>query len=349
MPVRPMLSCAAATLAVVTMLSGAEAGAGPLREKLAERLDERPSERRASQQQAHEGDIDDDGSTDASARVPAGVKVVRNVAYGQDPRQRFDVYLPPAPLPAHDAPVNAPVIFMVHGGGWKRGDKAMASVVENKVARWVPRGFILVSTNYRMLPDTSPLEQTGDIARALAAAQQKLTGWGGNPDKFIVIGHSAGAHLVTLLAASPGMAAMAGVKPWLGTIALDSAGYDVVKVMEGRHFKLYDDAFGDQPDYWRRASPYHQIRQAARPILAVCSSRRRDPCPQAYAFVDRAASLGTQASVLEKHLSHKEINERLGADPAYTAEVENFMRPLDPLVAAALASRTPNRVPHRAP
>jgi arylformamidase len=59
----------------------------------------------------------------------------------------------------------------------------------------------------------------------------------------------------------------------------------------------------------------------------------------------RAASFGTQASVLEKHLSHKEINERLGADPAYTAEVENFMRQLDPIVAAALANGIPHRVP----
>jgi arylformamidase len=263
---------------------------------------------------------------------------MRDIAYGQHPRQRFDVYLP---RQAH----GAPVIFMVHGGGWKRGDKAMASVVENKVARWAPCGFIVISTNYRMLPDTGPIEQAGDVALALAAAQQKVAGWGGNPDKFIVMGHSAGAHLVALLAASPAMAGNAGTRPWLGTIALDSAGYDVVKVMEGRHFSLYDEAFGSQPDYWRRASPYHQIQQAAQPVLAVCSSRRRAPCPQAQAFVDRAASFGTQASVLEKQLSHREINERLGADPAYTAEVENFMRRLDPIVAAALASRVPPQAP----
>jgi arylformamidase len=315
-------------LAIVTVVAMGAASAGPLRERLAEH--------RSGQQQQllPGGDLHDDGSAGAMARVPEGVKVLRDVAYGQDPRQRFDVYLPSQAR-------NAPVIFMVHGGGWRRGDKAMATVIENKVARWVPRGFIVISTNYRMLPDTKPIEQARDVGHALGTAQQKAAEWGGDPGKFILMGHSAGAHLVALLAVSPGMAALEGARPWLGTIPLDSGGYDVVQVMEGRHFSLYDDAFGNNPEYWRRASPYYQINQAAQPILAVCSSRRAVACPQAHAFVTRAKTFGTQATVLEKAMTHKEINDRLGADPAYTAEVESFMRQLDPAVAAALASRAP--------
>ena len=56
-----------------------------------------------------------------AAPLPADTRVVRDVAYGSDPRQRFDVYAPPH---AH----GAPVLVMVHGGGWRRGDKAMPGV-----------------------------------------------------------------------------------------------------------------------------------------------------------------------------------------------------------------------------
>ena len=70
--------------------------------------------------------------------LPAGIRVVRDLPYGPDPRQRFDVY---APAEAHDAPV----IVMVHGGAWRFGDKNNGRVVENKVARWVSRGFVITS------------------------------------------------------------------------------------------------------------------------------------------------------------------------------------------------------------
>src|SRR5690606_27504205 len=49
------------------------------------------------------------------APLPPGVRVERDIAYGPDPRQRYDVY-----LPAHARP-DAPILFMVHGGGWRRG------------------------------------------------------------------------------------------------------------------------------------------------------------------------------------------------------------------------------------
>ena len=72
-------------------------------------------------------------------------KVLRNVPYGPDKPQAMDVYLPPAPNAA-------PIILMVHGGAWRFGDKRHPPVFENKVARWVPKGFIFVSVNYPMVP-----------------------------------------------------------------------------------------------------------------------------------------------------------------------------------------------------
>src|SRR5215510_763085 len=110
----------------------------------------------------------------AAAEVPAGVTVQKNVAYGADLEQRFDVY-----LPAH--PDHAPILFMVHGGGWRRGDKDNPGVIENKVAHWVPQGVIFVSVNYRMLPEADPLTQADDVALALAKVQDLAAGWGGDP------------------------------------------------------------------------------------------------------------------------------------------------------------------------
>lgn len=287
------------------------APAGPLRERLAER-------RAAQQDEA----LEDDDDT-ASAALPAGVEAIRDVAYGRDDEQRFDVY-----LPRRTDLRNAPVILMAHGGGWKRGDKAMRSVVENKVAHWVGRGFIFISTNYRLLPKATPLEQAEDVTRALAVAQRRAASWGGDPARFILMGHSAGAHLVALLSASPDKAKRLGASPWLGSVLLDGAALDVVQMMEQRHMPLFDNAFGSDPLYWRRASPYHQLRAGAVPMLAVCSSGREKSCSQAHRFAGAATGLGVRVRVSEQDLSHREINVLLGERGAYTDTVDAFIRSL---------------------
>jgi len=230
------------------------------------------------------------------------------------------------------------VIFMVHGGAWRWGDKSAASVVENKVARWVSKGFIFISTNYRMLPDTLPRDQEADIVRALATAQEKASTWGGAPDKFIVMGHSAGAHLAALLAASPTDAYKAGVKPWLGTVLLDSAALDVTKIMQSRHFNFYDRAFGKDRSDWNSVSPLQQLSASATPMLAVCSSQRNDSCDQARQFANRANLLKVRVTVLEQDLSHREINQSLGSVGAYTDAVESFMASLDMTVKKVLTN-----------
>ena len=268
---------------------------------------------------------------DASAALalPANARVLRDVAYGSDPRQRFDVYVP-------SQVQHAPVIFMVHGGGWRRGAKAMTNVVANKIARWLPRGFIVISTNYRMRPDTSPLQQAGDVALALATAQRQAAQWGGDAQRFVLIGHSAGAHLVALLSAEPALAKAQGAQPWLGTISLDSGSLDVMQTMQARHLPLFDEAFGANPADWRAASPMQQLDGRIVPFLAVCSSRRLNSCPQAHAVVDKAKAFGTRASVLEEDLSHGEINQQLGLPSDYTLAVERFLASLDPVLAHLL-------------
>lgn len=278
-------------------------------------------------------DVAEDGEGATRHILPSGVRVLTDVAYGRGTRQRMDVYLPPPGV------VDAPVILMVHGGGWRVGDKGARSVVDNKLKRWVSRPFILISINYTLLPEANPEEQAQAVAQALAMAQGRAAEWGGNPEKFILMGHSAGAHLVALLTASPAMALTQGAHPWLGTVALDTAAFDVPRIMAGRHLPLYDRAFGKDPAFWRRASPLHRLSAAAYPLLAVCSTRRDNSCPQAHEFVNKMASLGGTAVVLEQDLSHREVNQSLGLDGDYTEAVEAFMGSLDPAVRKALGPR----------
>jgi len=257
----------------------------------------------------------------AAAAASAQMRVQRDIAYGPHAKQRLDLY---APEQARDAMV----VFMVHGGAWRFGDKAMGRVAERKAAHWVGAGMLFVSTNYRLLPEADPLQQARDVARALAAAQAEVARFGGDARRFVLMGHSAGAHLVALLTASPEIAAREGALPWLGTVALDSAALDVERTMLGRHLRLHDEAFGADPAFWRAASPYHLLQPGAAPMLLVCSSRRADACPQAHRLAAKATGMGQRASVLEQPLSHAEINERLGEPGTYTEAVDAFLKSL---------------------
>lgn len=252
---------------------------------------------------------------------------MRDIAYGSDPAQRMDVYLPPHPA--------GPVIFMVHGGGWRTGDKDASRVVTNKAAHWLPRGVIFISTNYRLLPAANPLEQANDVAQALAFAQSQAAAWGGDPARFVLMGHSAGAHLVSLLTADPTIATSRGAQPWLGTVSLDSATFDVVATMQAPHLRLYDAAFGSDPNFWREASPLYRLAGQTAPMLIVCSSLRSDSCPQGRAYAAKAATLGDAVTVLPEALTHAEINGNLGLASAYTDAVDGFLRTLGILPAAA--------------
>lgn len=253
--------------------------------------------------------------------LPAGATLQANIAYGSDMAQRFDVY-----LPAH--PAHAPILFMVHGGGWSRGDKGMDRVVDNKVARWVPKGIIFVTINYRMLPDAPPMVQAQDVARALAKVQELAPGWGGDPANVILMGHSAGAHLVALLNAAPEIATAQGAVLWKGVISLDSGALDVKATMTGRHLGLFDDAFGGDPTAWAAVSPIDRLHGATQPLLGVCRQRSADSCPQNRAFAKKADSLGGKVEVQPMPMTHGEINSELGLPGAYTDRVEAFMRGL---------------------
>jgi acetyl esterase/lipase len=256
----------------------------------------------------------------AAARADDTV-LLRDVSYGDAPAQRLDVY---KPAHAHAAPV----IVMVHGGGWMIGNKSNPGVAGRKQAHWAGQGYVFVSIDYRMVPTADPFVQAQDVASALAYVQQHAANWGGDGARVTLVGHSAGAHLVALLAADPSLAYAQGAKAWLGTVALDSAAYSVPRIMSLPHAGLYDRVFGSDEAFWRKVSPLDRLQGKTQPMLLVCSSQRLLSCTQAQTFAKAVNDKGGRAQVLPEALTHAQINAELGGDSDYTRAVDTFLRSL---------------------
>ncbi len=263
------------------------------------------------------------GAAAATVALPSGARLLADQPYGNAVAQRIDVYLPAAEA---RPPGGSPILVMVHGGAWMIGDKSSRGVVGDKLAHWVGRGWILVSVNNRLLPEADPATQGDDVAHAIAYVQQHAPAWGGDASRMILMGHSAGAHLVALLGASPARAASAGARPWLATIALDSAALDLQGLMTKRHARFYDRAFGTDPARWADASPTARIAGDATPMLLVCSSIRiDDSCGQSQRFAAALAACGIRAEVLPEAKAHKRINVEVGQDGPYTDAIDAFI------------------------
>lgn len=310
---RVWFTCLLSTSLLLTSLS---AHTGPLRDRLAER-----------KHTEEESELSGGRTDRAKVPLPPDTQPLTNLAYGPSPDQKLDVYLPPSHTPP---PKGKALVFMVHGGGWKRGDKTSTTVVEHKLAHWSARGVVMVSVNYRMRPEVDPLVQAQDVARALAHVQAHAHEWGADPNRVVAIGHSAGAHLVSLLASAPELMQAAGARPVRGTVALDSAAFDVPAIMNAAHFPLYDTAFGTDKALWRAASPLHRLTQAGTPLMAVCSTRRKAACEQARTYQVHAQRLGMRVEVLGQDLSHRNINDQLGLPGPYTDAIDAFIRTLEP-------------------
>lgn len=268
--------------------------------------------------------------------LPSNVEVLSDIAYGEDDKQTLDVYIPAG---AKDAPV----IFMVHGGAWQGGDKARPAEFENKVAHWGAKGFVFISANYRTLPENRPVGQAQDVKAALLFSQENVREWGGSPEKFILMGHSAGAHLISLVSSQNAAAAESGLTPWLGTVSLDTT-YDLVKSMTSPNPpELYKRVFSENPDYWEKASPFYSLTDKLPPFLAVCSTRSDTLCVQAEHFLEKVESLGGYGEILAVDLSHNEINSELGKENCLTSRVDDFLKKLSLDIESPLTSQGAGR------
>jgi acetyl esterase/lipase len=245
-------------------------------------------------------------ATAAKAPAPAyEVRSVRDVAYYDGPdadpaKHKLDLFLPKG---AKDFPV---VVF-VHGGAWHRGDKSYLGVYSSLGAFLARHGVGAAVINYRLSPAVRHPEHAHDVARAVAWMHGHIARYGGRPDELFLCGHSAGGHLVALLATDPAYLKAEGLKPDAvrGVIALSGV-YDLAGLPE----RMLRSAFGTDPDVAEAASPVRHVRPGLPPFLLLYADRDLPGCDRrpAEAFARALRDRGVPAETHEiAHSSHHKI------------------------------------------
>ena len=247
-----------------------------------------------------------------AAGSAVALEIARDIPYGEDPRlQALDVYRP------RSAEGSLPVLVFVHGGGWSIGGKGTRSTIP---AFFGDAGVLYVSINYRLSPAAKHPAHAEDVARAVAWVHANIHGYGGDGSAIYLMGHSAGAHLVALVASAPRYLQSYGVPPEIvrGTILLDGSGYDLVKRVPesgGWVRQMLLNAFGNDPRVWRDASPQHQLTGARPPPCLLFHVRgRRASEIQARSFASALRAAGGNAEMIPvPDRTHTSIYDLIGS------------------------------------
>lgn len=140
-----------------------------------------------------------------SRRAAETTRVAMDVAYGPDYWQRMDIY-----MPADAALRGLPVLMFFHGGGFQYGYKEWAGFTAPAI---VTLPAIYISVSYRLTPPTDYPENVKDGFRALRWVAENIASYGGDPGRIFAGGHSAGAHIASLMALRPDWLAEEGLPP----------------------------------------------------------------------------------------------------------------------------------------
>jgi acetyl esterase/lipase len=277
-------------------------------------------------------------------RIASALLFLLSAAYGQSltpnipyvdqghERQVLDVYAP-------DGASSLPVVFWIHGGGWQTGDK---TDVQIKPRVFGERGFVFVSTNYRLLPHVDMGELIRDVARALGWVHRNIAHYGGDPGRILVMGHSAGAQLAALLCTDERYLQAEGVSfaALRGCVPVDGDTYDVpaiIMTVEVRqtvhHLPLPEFGhrvkFGNDP---RRHLEYSAVTHVARgkgipPFLILHVAEHPDVTAQARRLGAVLEAAGVPVRIFgARETTHNLLNVNLGRsdDPA-TQELFRFL------------------------
>lgn len=286
-------------------------------------------------------------SAEPRIAAPASPRVIRDVSYrrleGVDPaRTSLDLH-----LPAHEdaaAPAR-PVMIMVHGGGWARGDKANPGVVAPKAEWFLERGWILVSTNYRLSPSVTSPAHAEDVAHAVAWVHANIAEHGGDPARIAIMGHSAGAHIAALTAVETDRLVAAGAPRDVlkAAILLDGAAYDVPSAMRSATRvarPMYEAAFGTDSEAWPASSPMRNVKKdhGTPPFLILHIDRARAK-RQAEGLAAALARQEIRADVVESSRdTHATINRGFGGRRHFATRTAGAF--LDEVMPASSTSET---------
>ncbi|TDH65484.1 hypothetical protein CCR75_003916 [Bremia lactucae] len=152
-----------------------------------------------------------------------------------------------------------PTCVFVHGGSWQRGDKC-GGLNQGLDEAFVRAGFIGVSVNYRLSPEVQHPEHAKDVAAAVKWLYCNVTKFGGDPNTLVLVGHSAGAHLVMQILADPQYLAAVGLEQPVHTFVKGCVGisgaYNIVRLANTSFYGKFitNPPFGERVEQWRDAS-----------------------------------------------------------------------------------------------
>jgi acetyl esterase/lipase len=217
----------------------------------------------------------------------------------------------------------APVLIYVHGGGWIKGSRKKVYRLPNFAAQ---RNVMLVSVDYRPVPKTDIDGQVRDVVQGIKWVRKNIKRYGGDPKRIVIMGHSAGSHLVALVSARK----LGG--QFRGVIPNDVQAYDMVAYagMRGSLPYVYAKAFGSNPNNWVKWSPITYVRRNSNfpPHLIMHSGSNRERRKiLANGFAYELRKKGAKVTLFDGwRYSHGAIASRIGSSPEVTRAVTAFLR-----------------------
>jgi acetyl esterase/lipase len=246
--------------------------------------------------------------------------IKRNIPYA-DPaheRQVLDVYSP------RDAK-NLPVVFWIHGGGWQTGDKTS---IQKKPQAFMDKGFVFVSTNYRLLPSVDMATIVRDIAKSIRWVHDHIAEYGGDPKRLFVMGHSAGAQLAALICTDDRYLKAESLPLAIikGCVPVDGDTYDVPAIIETAEtrWRVHDlpkakfghrEKFGNDPEKHRDFSAITHVSKdkGIPPFLILHVAGHPDTTAQAQRLGNVLKNADIPVTVFgARETTHNKINADLG-------------------------------------
>jgi acetyl esterase/lipase len=253
-------------------------------------------------------------------RQDPGQEVRRDIPYADpaQPRQALDVYAPPG---AKDLPV----VVWIHGGGWQVGDK---SEIQHMPRAFTDKGFVFVSVDYRLLPEVEMGDIVRDVARAIRWVHDHIAEYGGDPNRLLVMGHSAGAQLAALVCIDDRYLKDEGLSLAIlkGCVPVDGDTFDVPAIIETAETRRrvhglpqatygHREKFGNDPAKHRDLSAVTHVARdkGIPPFLIMHVADHPDTSAQAQRLAAALEAAGVPARVYgARESTHNKINAGLG-------------------------------------
>jgi acetyl esterase/lipase len=188
----------------------------------------------------------------------AGYVIHRDLAYGRDPRQKLDVYVPCG------LKEPAPVVLFFYGGGWQGGNRGNYLAFGQAFAS---AGMIVAVADYRLYPQVKYPGFVEDAAGALAFMHTRAAEYGGDPGRIFLAGHSAGAYNAVMVASEAKfLAAKGGSLDWICGVIGIAGPYNFLPMRD----PVYVDMFHGTNN--SDCMPVHHVDGVRPPMLLISGS-----------------------------------------------------------------------------